>query len=380
MATDQIRVYLGVQLIQAHFRRIVQGAAAFIRAEKVPWTPMDSWAPLSALGVDRWVKGAILQGGGGAAREQLRALKRPWVQVGATNEPEPDEFAVLPDNRAIGRVAALHFLDRGFREFAFYGTEGHWYSRERMAGFREALAGRPCRVLDRAGRDADWDRELLRFLSQGTALFCANDIFARSAIRHLRESGRAVPEDIAIAGVDDDEIESAQSEIPISSVDPRSEELGWKAAEVLSELLAGRPPANRLTLIPPGPVAVRRSSDIRNIGDPVVAAALSLIRDEACRRLTVAELLRRVPASRRTLERRFHATLGRGIEAEFRRVRLERAKELLASTDLSIGDIADRAGYADIFYFSAAFKKAEGVTPTSWRVAHRAAPRRRRKL
>jgi LacI family transcriptional regulator len=361
------RIYFGLALIQSHFRRILAGGTAYIAAQKVPWEILDSWVQPEAEGVGQ-VDAAILQGGYGSARAQMRDQHLPWVQIAASKQPEPDEIAVLPDNRAIGRVAAEHLLERGFRAFAFSGSPDHWGSWERRDGFLQAIAPHPCRVF--TGREKSFTRWAAE-CPPGTALFCENDITARFSIGLLRDAGRAIPEEVAVVGVDDDALVSSQSDVPISSVDPRSEAIGWRAAEVVADLMRGRKPRSRIERVPPGPVIVRRSSDILSIADPVLASALSKIREQGCAGLTVARLLRQVPESRRTLERKFHDHLGRGLEAEIRRVRIERGKELLATTELPVGDVADRAGFCDIFHFSAAFRKATGVPPRAWRTANR---------
>lgn len=363
------RVLAAVDTVQAHFRRILRGAAGYAHTHRLGWQIAETWGGASAgieLGHIREMDGVLLQGAMGRLREMAGKAGIPWVQVSGLEEPAPGEVTVLPDNREIGRVAAAHFVENGFREFAFRGAVGHWYSRERLAGFLEGIGEFPCVVLDDVESESAEEAGALAGLAGGTALFCANDIFARRSVRILRDAGRSVPEDVAVLGVDNDETVLALSEVPLSSIDPRSEEIGAEAARLLGLRMAGRA-APRLTLVAPGGVVVRQSSDILMIADAKVSAAVALIREEACRGLGVEEVVRRSGMSRRTLERRFTSALGRGIMAEMRRVRVRRAIELLGETDLPVSGVAEEAGFSDIYYFSSAFRKATGKSPSGWR-------------
>jgi len=360
------KIYLGVGLIQAHFRGIFIGIISHGRKRHLRWLPIYNWEEVIPTDVDHY-DGAVITGS--KAKTPLRQMKCPWVQVSANEAPEADEITVLVDNREIGRIAANHFLERGFREFAFFGIVSHWYSCERMEGFRERVG--TCRVFDFPANEARDFKQWLRELPQGTALFCANDIYARNAIKTLRACGRQVPEEVAVAGVDNDEIENLLSEIPISSVDTRSEVVGAAAAETLEGLMKGKKPPQTITLIPPGAMIVRQSSDILWIGDTRIAAAMAVIRDGACDRISVEDVALQTGVSRRTLERRFQELLGRGIESEMRRVRLQRAKQMLSETNMALREVAEKAGFGDVFYFSTAFRKAEYMSPGEWRRQNR---------
>jgi len=364
--TSEKKIHLGVGLIQAHFRGIFVGVISHGRQRHLRWLPCYNWMDDLPSESEKY-DGAVISGA--KARALLAKMRCPWVQVSAVEPPADGEITVLADNRAIGKVAANHFLERGFHEFAFFGIQDHWYSRERLEGFRERVG--TCRVFDSPASKARVFEQWLRGLPQGTALFCANDIYARRALKTLRACGRQVPEEVAVAGVDNDEIENLLSEIPISSVDPRSEVVGAAAAEILEGLMKGKRPRQAVTLIPPGAMVVRQSSDILGIGDPRIAAAMGIIRDRASDRLTVDELAQQMGVSRRTLERRFHEVLGRGIESEMRRVRLQRARQLLSETSLPLREVAEAAGFGDVFYFSTAFRKAENMSPGQWRQQNR---------
>jgi LacI family transcriptional regulator len=167
--------------------------------------------------------------------------------------------------------------------------------------------------------------------------------------------------------VDNNELLCNLSDPPLSSVDLNCERMGYEAAALLTELMAGRPAARRTTLIQPRGVVTRQSTDVLAIEDPEVAAAVRLIRTGACGGLTVRDLLASCSLSGSSLERRFRQTLGRSPKAEIIRVRLQRVVELLTDTDLSLAAIAARTGFKYPEYLSGVFKQRVGTSPARYR-------------
>jgi LacI family transcriptional regulator len=371
------RVLIAVGLAQAHFRRLILGCRRYVDDHERPWLLMDFWDNMMLESAMEQADGVIAQGWSVEAMEVAKKRRLPVVLVSGVREPVPGKVTVLPDNVAAGRRAAEHFLSRGFRDLAFLGVAGHHYAMERRAGFAAAAGAAMRQEWLRPYVGVEERRELgewLRNLAPGTGLFVSNDIVARSAVRMILAEGRRVPEDLAVLGVDDDEIESALSPVPLSSVDVRGEAVGWAAAAELDRLLGRRRSVEgveaeeaRVVLVPPGEVMVRRSSDILRVGPPALARALAVIRGEGGRGFSPAEVVAASGVSRRTLERMFRRELGRCLEAELRRSRLERARGLLADARLSIGEVAERAGFVGIYHFSRLFKEHFGESPTRWR-------------
>jgi LacI family transcriptional regulator len=367
-----VRIFLVVSLVQEHFRRVVVGCRQLVEDHALDWELMDRWTEEADAQVLAMADGVILQGGEPAMIEEIRRRGLPVVRVGGREEPEPGIVQVTVDNQAVGARAAEHFLERGFRDFAFWGVKNHYFSQQRGAGFVDALGRREVRIWEQ-----EPSPEMLAKLPVGTGLFCTNDIRARKAVIALRKAGRLVPEEVAVVGADDDPLESALSPVPLSSVRTRGEILGLVAAAELEKQFRGqrtKPGERREIFIEPGEVVVRRSSDVERIEDPALAGALAWIREEAENpALHPSEVVHRAGVSRRALERRFQKELGRGIEAEIRRVRIERAKRLLEGTRMSIGEVSDRSGFRDVYHFSRVFKQTTGKSPREWRmhVAHR---------
>ncbi|MBX9623213.1 MAG: substrate-binding domain-containing protein, partial [Gemmataceae bacterium] len=291
--------------------------------------------------------------------------------------------AVGIDNPAVGRAAADHLLGRGLRHFAFLGHGGFAFSTRREEGFagRVRAAGFGAAVY-RAPGGTDFHPDgppagppgrlgaWLRRLPRPCGLFACNDIWGGYVTEVCRREGVRIPDDLAVVGVDDDDLLCELARPPLSSVRVPSDRIGFEAAALLDRLLAGRKPPSGPTLLPPLGVAVRPSSDLLAVDDPAVREVLGAIRGAGPRPVQVGDVVGRLDISRRSAERRFRRAVGRGIAAEIRRARVERAKDLLAGTGLSVAEVAARAGFPSPQRFAVAFRRDAGLTPTAYRSRH----------
>jgi LacI family transcriptional regulator len=185
-----------------------------------------------------------------------------------------------------------------------------------------------------------------------------------------------VPDDIAVIGVDNDEVLCELSDLPISSVILNTERIGFQGAALLDKLMAGGRPLTQLITVEPKGIATRRSTEVLAIEDRHIATALRVIREHACEGLNVSSLLKAVPLSRSSLERRFVQLLGRSPNGEILRVKLERTKQLLMDSDLSLMLVAEKAGFKSQEYMSRVFKKKFNVTPGQFRTQSHPSSRR----
>ncbi len=309
----------------------------------------------------------------------LRALRRPLVNTSAVLRDLPFP-RVGVDHVAVGRLAAEHLRERGLRHFAFVGHPRHLYATQREEGFRQGLAAagsnlacyyeRRDRSYRRRGQLLALDVDLqrwLRTLPTPVGIFACHDVWGLQVVEACRLAELRVPEDVAIVGVDNDDLLCELARPSLSSVAVPAERIGSEAAGLLNRLLAGAKPPRQPLLIPPLGVVARQSSDVLALRDPDVAAAVRFIRDHGHLDVTVADVLREVPVGRRSLERRFRALLERGVWEEIRRIHLERARELLATTALSMTEVAEQAGFTDQQQLSRVFRQETGLTPTAYR-------------
>jgi LacI family transcriptional regulator len=158
---------------------------------------------------------------------------------------------------------------------------------------------------------------------------------------------------------------------PLSSVDNNAQRVGYEAAALLDRMMRRRGPVPKMTLVEPAGVVARRSTDVLAIAEREVAEVVRHVRDHACAGLTPARLAQHSAVSRSTLERWFAQHLGRSVYDEICRVRLDRVKELLMTSDLPLGEIARRSGFAYAETMQRVFKSAVGQTPGRYRKRRR---------
>ena len=182
-----------------------------------------------------------------------------------------------------------------------------------------------------------------------------------------REVGLAVPDEVAVIGVDKDEIYCELSDLPLSSVILNTQQIGFEGAELLSRLMSEGSTDFQSILVKPLGVLARQSTDVLAIDDRFIAAALKHIREHACDGLDVDGILKVVPLSRSVLERRFTQILGISPKGEILRIRLDRVCRLLAESDLSLAEVAGKAGFTHPEYMSRLFKGKMGITPGEFR-------------
>ncbi len=305
-------------------------------------------------------------------------LGLPLVDLNDT-PPFPGVPKIRPDNAAIGRLGAEHFIERGFRHFAFCGWGNQLWSCDRRDGFVETLraAGHGCEVLDidyPGIITPDWNTEQIQRISDWlkrqpkpvAAMGCV-DVCAFQMLAAAQQAGLLVPEEVAMLGANNDTVRCELSHPPLSSVALNSYQAGYYAAEVLDRMLRGDAPGGIDARIAPLGVVTRLSTDILAVGDRAVTTALSYIREQACRGISVSDVVRHAEASRSQLEKKFRRLIGRSPQAEIRRVQLARVKELLIETDLPLKAIATMTGFDHLDYLSVVFKRLTAETPGHFR-------------
>lgn len=354
-------IHLSMEMVSWHNRGIVRGVADAVEANRLPWRLSSDWTEVVHSAVRRSeAAGAIGSFTYPETREGWRGSRVPIVNVSAATEPEPTLVSILPDNLAVGREAGTYFLARGFTRFAYVCSGHRWYEEQRHQGFVDTVSGTGPVIRHTGGGTSL--RAFLTGLPQATAVFAATDAVARTVLTELHEMGRHVPEEIAVLGVDNDAMQSAFSPVPLSSIDLRSELIGRLAAEAMAELLAGGSPPP-LQRVRPAPVVERQSTNLVAVPDTQVARLLQRIRQRACEGVRVSEILEPQDGPRRTLESKFRRFLGRSIEDEIRRCRLEAARAKLLLTRQPMNVIAEDCGFANVYHFSRVFKSHFGHPP-----------------
>jgi LacI family transcriptional regulator len=208
-------------------------------------------------------------------------------------------------------------------------------------------------------------------LPRPVGVLASDERAGRMTLEACREAGLSAPWDVAVIATECDDLLCELSDPPLSGVVLDYELAGYRVAAILEEMMHRGAPRPRRVLVKPDRIAARASTHSPYADDAHVAAALELIHRYAARPIGIDEIVQRLPISRRSLELRFRKAVGRGPHDELQRVRLSRAQELLAETDLSIPDIAAAAGYSSASYLAQVFQRRVGRSPAQFRRAQR---------
>ncbi len=372
------RVALLVETSKAFGRGVLQGVGRWLK-EHEPWRLYADERGLEEKVPEEL---AAWQIDGVISRLQRCQLPEAWhdgrVPVISLRWEEADvpSPGIHSDEPAIARMAADHLLDQGFSHLAYCGVSTRW-SRLREAAFadRAVTRGAGVHVFDvphasRTGMRPDDVPAIARWiesLPKPVGIMAAYDVRALEVLDAVRSLGLSCPDDVAVIGVDDDEVLCNLATPTLSSVAQNLECIGYEAARVLAAMMAGGQTPQQSTFVPPIGVAIRRSTDMLAVDDPDLRRALRLIRAKACDGLTADEVANATDLSRRSLDRQFAKILGRSIHDEIVRTKLLAAKRLLTETDLKLAVIAARCDFAHAAQFCNVFKKAFGITPTEHR-------------
>lgn len=312
----------------------------------------------------------------------LERAKVPVVDLSG-NVRELAYPRVLPDNHGIGRTAAEELAGRGFKHLAFFTIDRDVpVVVERMAGFRETALAAGCsfQVLDftdevRKGKGRQamirWLAGELKKLPKPVGAMAQFDAEANIIVQACIQAGLHVPEQVAVVGVDNDPIYSELGPIPLTSVISNRELSGYRGAELLDKLMRGGKAPSEPVRIPPGGIVVRRSTDIFATDDTGLSKALRFIKTHAAQPMTIDQIVKASGVSRRALYGKFAKHLGRSIQAEIVRQRLNLAKNLLSSTDNKLDAIAYDSGFDGASSLSKVFRAHEGIPPSVYRERYR---------
>lgn len=295
----------------------------------------------------------------------------PMVNVSSLPQETP-VVNLSTDNRAVGRLAADHLIEKGLGEFAYLGLTARRFSDDREKGFAQGLEGGAYRRLVLPETMWEWPElleEWLDSLPRPCGVFCAGDNEARLFLSVCRARDLRIPEDMVVLGANNEEDLCLACNPPLSSVPNQGANIGFTAMECLDRMIASPiSPRSENIVFPPFPVVQRGSTDILfSVDDAVLSESLTFIRTHISEGIGVQQVLNWVGVSRRTLENRFNKHLGRSPLEEIHRVRLELVRERLRDSEDSLTAIADTCGFNTINHLCGFFKKRTGETPGEFR-------------
>jgi LacI family transcriptional regulator len=374
-------VALLIETSRGYGRSLLRGVIRYQREHR-PWSIFFQPHALGApppLWLKNWHGDGIL------ARIDDRTMARAIRRTGL---PAVDlRFSVpglsLPgvgiDNQAVVRLAFEHLANSGFKQFGFFGPpprRNTWMDlrRDLFRGLAQK-AGCSCHVFEAASRrsTATWEEgqeqvaAWVLSLPKPVGIMASNDDCGQQVLDACRRVNVLVPDEVAVIGVDNDEILCNLSSPPLSSVDINTQQVGYEAAALLERMMAGQPAPPRPLLLAPHRVVARESTDVLATEDRQLAAAIRHIREHACEGLRLKDSAQWTNLSRRELERRMQKLLGRCPKEEITRVQVERAKRLLTETDLPVAAIAAKCGFGEPKYFNQVFHAKAGLPPGAYR-------------
>lgn len=366
----------------AKYNRAHGGWSTFFRPEG-PKTPPPAW-------LRGWKGDGIL------ARidpRELTALSRrsrvPIVNLRGSGDALPFPH-VTTDNAEVGQLAAVHLLERGLRHFALFGRPKgvnptldqrgeHFRAAVGRAGFEcvefpHAPAASRRQRKPASGAAVGWEEQQdrlaawIRGLPKPVGIMACNDELGLQVLDACRRCAAAVPDEVAVIGVDNDVPLCDLAIPPLTSIDVNAEGIGYEAAALLDRLMSGdRPAGAKAIKVRPRGVVTRRSTDVIASEDADVAEAARFIREHACRGLQVSDVLTHLGMSRATLQQRMKQVIGRTIHQEIQRVKLNHVKQRLLDPTTTIKQVAREAGFASVQYLTRVFHATTGETPAKYR-------------
>ncbi|UCF00243.1 MAG: DNA-binding transcriptional regulator [Planctomycetota bacterium] len=311
-------------------------------------------------------------------RRSREIIKLGLPTIAIANEPNiPGVVNIIADNDRIGRMAAEHLLERGFRYFAYCGFDDIFWSVERgecfatrirEAGCETQLYKRPKSKFKHLWKNEElFMSNWLKSLPKPLGLMACNDDRGQQVIDACEVARLSVPDEVAIIAVDNDELVCGLTDPPLSSVNLNFERAGYQSAELLDKIMAGKKTSGQSILIPATHIATRLSTDILATKDRDVANALRFIRKHAKEPIRVSDVAEEATVSRRSLERHFRRVIGRSVHDQIRRVRIEQVVKMLLETNLTVSKIALSLGYPGVDHIAREFRREKGISPMAYR-------------
>ena len=369
MNSDPKEIGLLIDYNSNYYRSIVTGVSRYNKLSGWRFYTYRGIPQISEAKLKRWNGAGVIGRLSPKLIEMLRYRSIPSVNI-KTDHEQLSGHSVLMDNPKIGKMAAEYFIEKGIRHFAstawsikgFSGTikMDSYTATLKSHGYKNTVLQSP--------RDINNLRKLLPMEKGHTVgVYAAQDFLGRMVIDASLNSGLRVPEDVAVLSTDNGPFICEMLSPTMSSLELGAERIGYQAASLLDQLIQGKEPRTKLSLIPPERIVERQSTEIQAMQDKLVVQALKFIKENVQRPITVNDLTTALRCNRRVLEIRFKGEVGRTLHKEIRRARIQRACKLLRETDMLIEVLSEVCGYSNRERFNAAFRSEMGKTPSIYR-------------
>lgn len=365
-------------------RGIITGIGNYLSSTRASWDLFLEEDFLCRLrGIERWQgDGIIADFDDPLIGEALAGSKLPVVAVGGSYEDVSAYPRGIPyvatDNHALMKLAYEHLIEAGLTRFACFSlpeAQANRWAQEREKAFRRLMQrdGLQVQIYRGLGTSAPlWDSAVeqqiawLHSLPKPIGIVAVTDARARQLLQACLTAGIAVPEEVALIGIDNDPLTRTLTRVPLSSVIQGTETMGRTAAALLHQMLHGKPCTGTQVLVPPDAINVQASSLHQPLGNPYVMQALLFIRQYACQGIKTDQVAAYVGVSRSSLEAHFRKVRGCSVHDEILRFKLAAAAKGLENHALAIADIAQSCGFKSAQYLHAVFRREFGCTPRQY--------------
>ena len=383
--TPAHRIALLFNANKAFDHDVMAGIAAYLGSTRGAWELfLEEDFRLRLAGIEEWQgDGIIADFDDPEVAQALSRCRVPVVGVGGSYADENDYPEGIPyvatDNFKLIKLARDTLIDVGLTNFAMFSlpeAEENRWAQEREKAFRTLMKGdhMEAEVFRGCGTCASsWDDAVqgqvawLRSLPKPVGVIAVTDARARQLLQACLIAGIAVPEQVAIIGIDNDPLVRMLSRVPLTSVIQGAQEMGRTAAHLLDQMLHGVRLGNTRILVPPAGINVFASSQHQQVRHPRVMRARHFIRQYACQGIKTDQVADYVGVSRSSLEAYFRQELGCSVHDVILRFKLDAAKAGLESGERSIADVAQGCGFITPQYMHLVFKRELGCTPRAYR-------------
>ena len=378
------KIILLIDFSEEYSKSLLKGITNYAR-EHGPWVfcrmPLFHRETMGIDGILDWAREWEADGIIGQLYNDSRVEKIIRAGIPVIAQDFKERFTDIPNitgaYRETGAMAADYFLKKGFTHFAFYGFKNIVWSRERAEGFEErvARAGHAVTYFEhekartselwyyKPSSLSDW----LLSLPKPIAIMTCDDRLGQHITEACRHSRIRIPEEVAVLGVDNDEMVCELSDPPLSSIALDTEKGGYEAARLLDHLICHDTTRLYDIVVEPTQVITRQSTDIYATHDEFIASSLKYIHQHIDKNLQVDDVVRQVPLSRRSLEMRFQQVIGYPIYKYIQNLRIEKFSKKLLETDQAVFEIAMDLGLTDTKNIARQFRQIKGCTPLEYR-------------
>ncbi|MDY6277962.1 MAG: substrate-binding domain-containing protein [Bacteroidales bacterium] len=383
-----LRLLIISDFTEAFPAKLLKGIINYSR-QKEQWTicrmPREFKKSLGIPGVVEWAKNWCADAVIGQFEQSDDVELFAKNGIVAIAQDYKKRFTNIPnitgDYYGTGKMAAKFFIERGFKNFGFFGFNNVCWSDERLEGFRQEITraglGENFFVYNLQELDNLWFyqrqkvAEWLRNIPKPIGIMASDDNQGNNLTAACQVVGIKVPEEIAIIGVDNDELLCDLSSTPLSSIQVDIEDGGYRVAELIEKMVRYPGSQSYDVVLKPLKIVSRISTASYATGDVQIQKAIQFIHHNYMKKISVDDVLKEVPLSRRLLERRFKAVTNKSIYTYISDMRIKRFAEMLIETDDQIVNIALILGETDTKSIARRFKQINGCSPSQWREKHK---------